>query len=475
MSALSWDHASANGLIVSPVNPRYFADAEGNIVFLTGSHTWNNKQDFIPDVFDYPDYLDFLEDLNHNFFRLWCWEESAMLLDGLNAAISPGVYARTGQGTANDGLLKYDLTLFNQNYFDRLRSRVLAARARGMYVSIMLFNGWSIVTKTDVNPWPYHPYNQANNINGINGDPNGNGNGEETHTLQIPAITALQEAYIRKVIDTINDLDNVLFEVSNETDGTAAATAWQYHIIEYVKEYESGKANQHPVGMTFEYPGGSNTDLFNSPADWISPNETASSSYDYKTNPPPASGDKVIISDTDHLWGIGGDRYWAWKSFLRGMNLLYMDPYHMQDVYGLANKSLRLNMGYIRRYAEKMNLAAMTPQSDKASTGYCLAQAAHEYCVYAPRGGSFTVDLALASKDYYVEWFRPSTGAVIDGGKVAGGAAQSFTPPFSGDAVLYLNLTTRPDPTAVAEGTSDDSSSNSSSNCFITTATASNT
>ncbi|MDP1676411.1 MAG: hypothetical protein Q8L88_06050, partial [Bacteroidota bacterium] len=32
-------------LRVHPSNPRYFADASGKIVYLTGSHTWSNFQD----------------------------------------------------------------------------------------------------------------------------------------------------------------------------------------------------------------------------------------------------------------------------------------------------------------------------------------------------------------------------------------------------------------------------------------------
>ena len=32
-------------------------------------------------------------------------------------------------------------------------------------------------------------------------------------------ITAIQEAYAKKVIDTVNDLDNVLYEISNESNG----------------------------------------------------------------------------------------------------------------------------------------------------------------------------------------------------------------------------------------------------------------
>jgi hypothetical protein len=38
-----------------------------------------------------------------------------------------------------------------------------------------------------------------------------------------------------------------------------------------------------------------------------------------------------------------------------------------------------------------------------------------------------------------VEWFNPSTGETIVQDPIrAGASSQSFTPPFKGDAVLYL-------------------------------------
>jgi hypothetical protein len=46
---------------------------------------------------------------------------------------------RTGPGVALDGEPKFDLTQFDPEYFDRLRSRVSAALDCGIYVSIMLF------------------------------------------------------------------------------------------------------------------------------------------------------------------------------------------------------------------------------------------------------------------------------------------------------------------------------------------------
>ena len=97
------------------------------------------------------------------------------------------------------------------------------------------------------------------------------GEGKEVHSLEIPAVTRLQEAYVRKVIDTVNDFDNVLYEVTNET--AIYSKDWQYHIVKFVKQYEKTKPKQHPIGMTAFDSGreGSMDALLRGPADWISP------------------------------------------------------------------------------------------------------------------------------------------------------------------------------------------------------------
>ena len=137
-----------------------------------------------------------------------------------------------------------------------MRSRVSAARDHGIYVAVMLFQGWSVGKKPNFpgNPWRGHPFHRENNVNGIDGDLNGDDEGKETHTLQLAAITALQEQYIRKVVDTLNDLDNVLWEISNESD--SGSKEWQYHMIRFIKSYEADKPKQHPVGMTVAFPDG---------------------------------------------------------------------------------------------------------------------------------------------------------------------------------------------------------------------------
>lgn len=442
-TALLLAEPATGPLRVCKENPRYFTDDSGKAIYLTGSHVWNNLIDMStddpPKAFDNEAYLNWMSELNHNFIRLWAWELVDWNTKGngenRHHTISSLPWARTGPGNALDGKPKFDLTKFNPDYFERLKTRVEAARQKGIYVSIMLFEGWGVQFSPDA--WKAHPFHAANNINGIEADQNGDGMGLEVHELSNPKITALQEAYIKRMIETVKGLDNVLYEISNENH--PPSTAWQYHIINYIKQVEKEMPKQHPVGMTFQYKGGSNQTLFDSPADWISPNPDGG----YRDNPPAADGAKVILTDTDHLWGIGGNQAWVWKSFTRGMNPLFMDPY---DAMVLQDKpfdprwdSVRKSLGYTLTFAKRMNLTAMTPQNGLASSGFCLANPGDEYLIYAEKGNEVTVDLSDSYDSFQVEWFNPNTAKTAKADKVSGGAKQTLKSPFGdADVVLYV-------------------------------------
>jgi hypothetical protein len=449
-------------LRVHPDNPRYFADGTGRAIVLVGSHTWANFQDIgrgnPPPVFDYAAYLDFLVAHNHNFFRLWTWEQARWTVQVPEDEywFWPLPYQRTGPGTALDGQPKFDLTQFNTAYFERMHARAAAAGERGIYVSIMLFDGWSISrVKSGLafeNPWLGHPYNAANNVNGINGDLNGDNSGEEVHTLLDPDINELQAAYVSQVIEAVNDLDNILYEISNESP--AESEAWQAYWVDFVRAHEAGLPKQHPVGVTVPFPG-DNAMLWSSRADWVSPNaaprrNVLSGHWGNVESPIVGDGARVILNDTDHLCGICGDHAWLWKSFLRGLNPIFMDPYGYDD-FGVgtmdfraaseAQDLLRRNMGYILAYANRLDLAAMEPRGDLCSTGYCLVNlTAGEaaYLIYLPESGQAVVRLAQTRSPLAVEWLDPQTGSFIVGAPIAAGSLVSFKAPWPGEAVLFL-------------------------------------
>ena len=96
----------------------------------------------------------------------------------------------------------------------------------------MLFEAWTANPYMGA-PFDGHPFNRLNNINGVDGDPEAppipaelNPDGDRTtfpgcetltiHTLADPKILAYEKAYVKKVVETLNDLDNVLYEICNE-------------------------------------------------------------------------------------------------------------------------------------------------------------------------------------------------------------------------------------------------------------------
>src|SRR5262249_6377839 len=184
---------AAGPLRKHPTNGRYFTDGSGRAIYLTGSHTWDTFQ--VWSVAQAPQqYFDLLQANNHNFMRFWvadtAWSPE------ISQAIEPQPYVRTGPGHAADGRPKFDLNQLNQAYFDQLRSIVVTARDRGIYVSLMLFDSWGIGRyqwPPSAETWLYHPFRSVNNVNGINGDPNGDNIGFEYHSNQIAAIVSLQQ------------------------------------------------------------------------------------------------------------------------------------------------------------------------------------------------------------------------------------------------------------------------------------------
>ncbi len=417
-------------LTVDPANPRYFMDNTGKAIYLAGSETWYNihynSSNLPMGDEDFEAYLDWLQEHGHNFTRLWTgWANNF-----------PKLWIRTGPGTATDGDLKFDLAQLDQNYFDLIRKRVLQITNRGMYCSVMFF-GSAIGFFSSTASWErmtWHPYNNINNVQFSTTD------GTTFFTAIDEPSVELQKMLIRKFIDTLNDQDNIIWEIANE--GGSKSRDWQSRMAEYVRSYEATMAKQHLIGITGGYNFG--TALLSSAADWISPDWDA-----YEQGGPANYVGKIIINDTDHLplWGsvesaeLQAVEQWVWKAFTRGTHPVFCDPYNSNGLnIDPAYDQIRYRIGDTALYAGKMNLAAMVPSSNAndCSTTYCLRNPGKEYLIYQPTSdSSFRVNLPTGT--YYCEWFNATSGNVEQTRTITVRAGRkSFMAPFNGDAVLYL-------------------------------------
>jgi hypothetical protein len=423
-------------------NPRYFNNG-ASIVFLTGSYWVNDlEDDSYTGPFDYTAYLNFLAANGHNFIRMMNLDSpQVQTLKNPASDVSPMPFQRPGPGTAGDGKPKFDLSKFDQTFFDRLRARVIQAGSQGIYVSYLLFDGWQILG-TNGQAWSYMPYNPANNVNGYSMALS------DVYTLNNSTWVALMDAYVDKVVDTLNDLDNVLYEVLNEAPGSS--NPWQEHVVNHIHAREATLPKQHPVGRSANdwqtSDATSNSNMLAGAANWVG--LSGRSGTDYKSTVLDAPATKVSFLDSDHLWGVGGSApyisaSWVWKCLLRGHNPVYLDvnTYHTTSQYPpySSDPTVVAAMGDARALATRIDLAHMVPSDATSSTGYALAYANREYLIYQPANSSFTVTLPAQAFSY--EWIDPATGSVTQTGTYnATAGSNPFILPagLSNGALLHL-------------------------------------
>ena len=446
-------------------------------IMLNGSHTWADYQDQGNNgatvALDFTAFVNFLKTHNQNatilqkndLFQYCGFGSGGVWIVASDPTNSP--WQRTGPGTASDGGLKFDLTKFNQPYFDQLHARVLQLQQNGIYAILEIFDGRNITVQRCGTTSPTGDGYPGTGVNNINGIDDGYSSGSNGPNSMIGSVLPWQQAYMQKAVDTVNDLPNVLYEPCKE----APDDTWCRNMINAIHTYQNAKPNQHPV----LYPA-----LNGLPSDSAEINSNAGlfagSSRTINGVNPCGTGIptcKVNLNDSDHSYTMPSiktdgallNRNFVWENFTSGAGgIMFQDPYLMfwsassrnlcdngvPPAHGQCTvldpywEPLRNNLGYATILSQKLNLTVMSSNS-LASTSWCLADNSaigSQFVVYAPNGGSFTVDLsAQAGRTINYQWLDPTNGSYSAIATVAGGnSAQPFTSPWgsSYDAVLYL-------------------------------------
>jgi hypothetical protein len=364
--ALGADAPPISGpLRVHPENPRFLTDDLGRPIVLTGSHTWSIFQDLEhlgqkqrPRYGSYRNWLSRLERWNHSFTRGWTWEDGNY---------SPLPYRKIGD--------TWDLDQLDPHYARRLATRVERAQHAGIYTSILLFQGWSVNAKgTEASlrrfpdPWSTHPFSAGRNRNNIAADNDGDGRGLELHRAE-GRILEYQRRYVAALVKAMSPFDNIIWEIANEAH--SGSLDWQSDMVRYIRLLENKQEKSHLIWMSCLGGGAAeNAALFSGPADIVSP--CNNSDAPYLDNPPRSPTTKIVIADSDHIAPRQVNRYWAWKSLLRGLHPIYMDlaadglPWYrgrdLRQDPRLAEQMRRV-LGTIRTLAASLPLAKMAPQA----------------------------------------------------------------------------------------------------------------
>ena len=165
-------------------------------------------------------------------------------------------FARSGQGTAWDGLSRYDLTRYNPWYFNRLRTFAQLGERKGL---VLLNNHYFQHNILEAGAhWADFPWRSANNINNT-GFPEPAPYAGDKRIFQAhlfydvthPVRRKLHEAYIRHHLDVLSDCPNVIHMTSGEYTGPMPFTQfWLDTIGQW--ERETGKQVLTALSCTYD-------------------------------------------------------------------------------------------------------------------------------------------------------------------------------------------------------------------------------
>ncbi len=244
LASTSFLQALEPPLALHPDNPHYFLWRGVPTLLITSGEHYGSLMNL---DFDYVQYFDELQrnKLNHTRTFSGVYRETATSFDITDNTLSPlperyiCPWARSDTPGYTEGGNKFDLSKWDQAYFDRLRDYMTQAQKRGIVVEMNLF---CPMYKDAM--WTACPLHPANNINNTPACPR-----EEVYTLKHAALTEIQLAVTRKIVEELRDFDNLYFEICNEPYFGGVTMEWQHRIVDEIVAVEQSFPQRHLISL----------------------------------------------------------------------------------------------------------------------------------------------------------------------------------------------------------------------------------
>lgn len=435
-------------LQLHPQNPHYFLYQGRALALITSAEHYGAVLNL---DFDYGTYLRTLSEEGMNYTRIFTgsyFEIPGESFGIVNNTLAPAptrvitpwsivVDARTGSR-------EYDLSSWNEKYFQRLHDFMRAAAELDIIVEVTLFS--SIYRDAH---WDICPQNPANNINMESELDRFN-----AQTLNNGELLSFQLDFVRKMVNELNAYDNFFFEIQNEPwsdhavpvyniinkedlrvgDWTykadfadEASMAWQEKIALTIVEEENGLEKKHLIAQNytnFKAPipeVGEHISIINFHYAWPDAVE-----WNYHYN-------KVLGFDESGFAGSGDQVYrrQAWQFMLSGgglfNNLDYSFFVGSEDGTGKNNapgggsRALRLQLRVLSEFLHGFELEKLHPDpaSVLASPGlipHVLSDGQGSYAIFLRAVGTDFSSLSLETGEgsFQVRQLNTLTGAYTD-------------------------------------------------------------
>ncbi|HXG08178.1 MAG TPA: DUF6298 domain-containing protein [Gemmataceae bacterium] len=359
-------------------------------------------------------------------------------------------WARSGKGTAWDGLSKYDLTKYNPWYFGRLKEFAGLCDRKGLVLLQQMYFQHNILEAgAHWADFPWRPANCLQETGFPEPPPYVNKKrifmADAFYDVTHPVRRALHRAYIRQCLDTLSDHTNVIYLTGAEYTGPLEFVRFW---LDTISEWQAETGRQVLIGLS------------------------CTKDVQDAILADPVRGPKVSVIDLRYWWYAADGSLYAPKG---GESLAPRQQWRewKGNKSQSAVQTARQVREYRRRYPDKAILCSldradpwavlaaggsipaippvedgrllaalprMKPFEPAGLTGqqWALAEPGRNYLVYSA-GGKVRLDLSAAAGTYRARWIDPRTGKITEAqGAVHGGGLTEFDPPGSGACVLWL-------------------------------------
>lgn len=342
-------------------------------------------------------------------------------------------YARSGRGTAWDGLSQYDLTRPNRWYFDRLDQLAGEFERRGMILSVMHYMQHNILEAGA--HWADYPWRSANNINTTDFPEPPPYAGDKRifqahlfYDVEHPQRAELHRRTVGMFLGELRHRPNVIHLLGEEYTGPGAFTE---HWLRCAGEWEQENECEVLIGLATTKPE----------QDAILAN--------------PELSRHVDLIDSRY-WGLRAGIHLAPRQQGRGprggddeleqvrdYRIRYPDKAFVHPASTDTGWRHVIQGGSLPRQLEGADdeLLAAIPRMQAsrlvAEPAGCLAEPGHQYLVHAPGGEAVDIDLRADEGSYEVHWILPQRGTA-EPQTIHGGGIVRIELPRDGDSLFHL-------------------------------------
>jgi len=393
--------------------------------------------------------------LNHNY-GLWYdrRRDDHERIRRMNGDTRPPYYelpfARSGQGTAWDGLSKYDLAKYNTWYWSRLKEFADLCDRKGL---VLLHHNYFQHNILEAGAhWADFPWRSANNVNdtGFPEPPPYAGNkrifmDELFYDVNHPVRRPLHRAFIRKCLENFTENSNVIQLTSAEFTGPLEFVQfWLDTIIEW--EQETGCKPLIGLSCTKDVQDAILTDPVRSQA--VSVIDIRYWWYQASGEPYAPEGG-LHLAPRQHA-RILNPKSSSFEQVFRAVHeyrTKYPDKAVIYSVDNANGWTVLMGGGSIPNLPDTIDqtlLAAISRMKpfnlpDDVRGHYALVEPGNNYLVYAASGDTIQLDITEAKGLFLTSWLNPRSGKVVSNGEpVAGGSKVKINTPFS-PCVLWLS------------------------------------